>query len=93
MLRNKISQIEEKLQRLLLRPLARKPLYLYAEGGRERRLQSTYRIEKFEIKRRGRAQSGEDMENNGTEGGYGPIETTIYQRILLSVMAAGRKFR
>lgn len=50
-------------------------------------------IEKFEIKRRGRAQSGEDMENNGTEGGYGPIETTIYQRILLSVMAAGRKFR
>lgn len=56
-------------------------------------MQSTYRIEKFEIKRRGRAQSGEDMENNGTEGGYGPIETTIYQRILLSVMAAGRKFR
>lgn len=39
----KISQIEEKLQRLLLRPLARTPLYLYAREGekREERSRST----------------------------------------------------
>lgn len=44
------------------------------KGDRGRR-----RVEKFEIKK--------GMENNGTEGGYRPIETTIYQRTLLSVMA------
>lgn len=48
-------------------------------------------IEKFEIKClkvRGASGAGEGgVENNGTEGARGPIETTIYQQPLLSIMA------
>lgn len=60
------------------RPLAERPLVsLWGGGGKGDH--GRRRIEKFEIKK--------GMENNGTEGGYRPIETTIYQRTLLSVMA------
>lgn len=45
-------------------------------------------IEKFKIKRlKVRQIRRRSVENNGTEGARGPIETTIYRRPLLSIIA------
>lgn len=74
-------------------PRSRSPVRTNNDDAREEecpvKSRRAGRIEKFEIKclkvRRVRRQRS--VENNGTEGARGPIETTIYQRPLLSIIA------